>query len=174
MFLREFVKEFRAELNRLQDNASQDLNGVQKDLERIQKQITRIVAAIAEGTDTPALREALMSLEGDKAKRQSMIREFRRPKPIPPPHDMERLFRNRVDRLDEVLNATPEVQIAAGQILREIVSDIVLRPGNGRGRMLIEVRGDPSALAFPSTESRQNGMITVVAEEGFEPPTHGL
>ena len=86
-----------------------------------------------------------MCLEEDKAKRHGMIREFRRPKAIPPPRDMECLFRSRVDRLDEVLNATPEVQIEAEQILREIVSEIVLRPGDEHGRMLIEVRGDPSA-----------------------------
>lgn len=46
-------------------------------------------------------------------------------------------------------NSAPEVRIEAGQILREIVSEIVLRPGNERGGMLVEVRGDPSARYHP-------------------------
>ena len=64
--------------------------------------------------------------------------------------------------MDEVLNTSPEIQIEAGRILRQIVSEVVLKPGNERGRMPIEVRGDPSALDVAATEPRQNGMISVV------------
>ena len=42
--------------------------------------------------------------------------------------------------------------------------------------MSIEVYGDPSALFIGSNDEAkgENWMITVVAEEGLEPPTRGL
>jgi len=43
--------------------------------------------------------------------------------------------------------------------------------------MLIEVYGEPSALFLLASEEgseERNWMITVVAEEGLEPPTRGL
>ncbi len=43
--------------------------------------------------------------------------------------------------------------------------------------MLIEVYGEPSVLFLPADNEpadEKNWMITVVAEEGLEPPTRGL
>ena len=43
--------------------------------------------------------------------------------------------------------------------------------------MSVEVYGEPSALFLPANDEaleERNWMITVVAEEGLEPPTRGL
>jgi len=43
--------------------------------------------------------------------------------------------------------------------------------------MLIKVSGEPSALFLPANDEpadEKNWVITVVAEEGLEPPTRGL
>jgi hypothetical protein len=61
--------------------------------------------------------------------------------------------------------------------LRTLIDEIVLHPGDKRGKMSIEVYGEPSALfllASDTPAAPDNWMIKVVAEEGFEPPTHGL
>ena len=59
--------------------------------------------------------------------------------------------------------------VAAGFVLFAI-DDFDRASDSSRNRVL----GDPSALAFAATDGGPNGMITVVAEEGFEPPTRGL
>ena len=55
------------ELKRLQDTFTEENSLGKKTLEQIKQKIARIVAAIVEGTDTPTLRQTLISLEGEKA-----------------------------------------------------------------------------------------------------------
>jgi hypothetical protein len=65
----------------------------------------------------------------------------------------------------------------AAPILRTLIEQIVLHPGDKRGTMSIEVYGEPSApflLANEEPSAVDNRMIRVVAEEGLEPPTRGL
>jgi hypothetical protein len=52
--------------------------------------------------------------------------------------------------------------------LRTLIDEIVLHPGDKRGKMSIEVYGEPSALfllAGNAPAAADNWMITVVAEE---------
>jgi hypothetical protein len=52
---------------RLQQASTEVGSHSKKRLHEIQQKIARIVRAIAEGTDTPTLRQTLISLEGEKA-----------------------------------------------------------------------------------------------------------
>ena len=70
-----------------------------------------------------------------------------------------------------------DARTKAAPILRTLIDEIVLHPGDKRGRMSIEVYGEPSALFLLANEEPSavdNWMIKVVAEEGLEPPTRGL
>jgi len=92
--LAEFVHEFCIELKRLQEAATTENSGTKKKLEEIKRKIARIVAAIAEGTDTPTLRQTLISLEGEKAELERNTLVSRRPvflKPPPPDRRLPRL-----------------------------------------------------------------------------------
>jgi site-specific DNA recombinase len=73
----EFVREFHSELMRLQAVSTEVGSHSKKELDEIQQKIARIVNAIAEGTDTPALRQTLISLEGDKAELEKTVRAHR-------------------------------------------------------------------------------------------------
>ncbi len=91
--------------------------------------------------------------------------------------NLEKLFRRKVERLEETLNSDPDVRTKAVPILRTLIDEIVLHPGDKRGKMTIEVYGEPSALFLLANEEPfavNNWMIKVVAEEGLEPPTRGL
>jgi site-specific DNA recombinase len=61
-FLAEFIHEFGVELKRLHEATIEENSDGKKKLEEINQKIARIVSAIAEGTDTPTLRQTLISL----------------------------------------------------------------------------------------------------------------
>ena len=63
----EFVRELHLELKRLQEASTEASSHTEKKLHQLKQKIERIVVAIAERTDTPALRQALLRLEGEKA-----------------------------------------------------------------------------------------------------------
>jgi hypothetical protein len=64
----------------------------------------------------------------------------------PPAPELARLFRRKVERLEETLNAEPTLTSKAAPILRTLIDGIVLHPRKKRGTMPIEVYGEPSAL----------------------------
>jgi site-specific DNA recombinase len=177
--LAEFVHEFHSELERVQAASTEVGSHSKKRLNDIKQKIARIVGAISEGTDTPALRQALLSLEGEKAELEKTVAVHHRPILLEPPPapELARLFRRKVERLEETLNAEPTLTSKAAPILRTLIDGIVLHPRKKRGTMPIEVYGEPSALfllANDEMSDADNWMITVVAEEGLEPPTRGL
>ena len=176
--LREFVREFHSELRQLQARSTNLGSESKKQFDDIKKKIDRIVGAIADGTDTPSLRRALLSLENEKVDLERAIATYHRPTVEPPAvSDVAKIFRRKVERLEESLGAEPDVTTQAATILRTLINGIVLYPRKKRGTMSIEVQGEPSALFLPANDEaleERNWMITVVAEEGLEPPTRGL
>jgi hypothetical protein len=150
-----------------------------KGQDEIARKINRIVNAIAEGTDTPALRQTLLTLEDEKAELENT---FDAPCSLisaePPTRPaLAALFRRKVERLEEALNADPGITSAAAPILRNLIGSIILHPRENKGRMRIEVHSEPSTLFLPADgepSDEKNWMTTVVAEEGLEPPTRGL
>jgi len=62
----------------------------------------RIIGAIADGTDTPSLRRALLSLESEKVELESAVAMYHRPAFVEPPPvpDLEKLFRRKVEMLE--------------------------------------------------------------------------
>jgi site-specific DNA recombinase len=179
IFFAEFVREFHSEFKQTQLASNEARSFDKKTLDEITQKIGRIVSAIAEGTDTPALRQALLSLEGERAKLENSF-----PSPClnisaepPTPPVLAALFHRKVERLEETLNADPGITSAAAPILRNLIDAIILHPREKKRRMPIEVYGEPSALFLPADDAladEKNWMITVVAEEGLEPPTRGL
>jgi site-specific DNA recombinase len=158
---------------RLQEASTEASSHTEKKLDQLKQKIERIVVAIAEGTDTPALRQALLRLEGEKAELEKTVVVSRRPILIEAQPNLKKLFRRKVERLEETLNSEPDVRTKAAPILRTLIDEIVLHPGDKRGKMSIEVYGEPSALfllASDAPAAADNWMIKAVAEERLEPP----
>ena len=120
----------------------------------------------------------MISLEGEKAELERKAAVSYRPLLLEPPQlpHLAVLFRRKVEGLETALNAEPNITTTAASILRPLINAIVLHPRKKRGNMPIEVYGDPSALFLVHIDETkgENWMITVVAEEGLEPPTRGL
>ena len=68
----------------------------------------------------------------------------------PTPSFLDALFRRKVERLEETLNADASITSAAAPILRNLIDAIILHPREKKGRMLIEVYGEPSVLLLPA------------------------
>jgi hypothetical protein len=175
--LAEFIHEFGLELKRLQEASAEENSAGKKKLEEIKQKIARIVTAIVDGTDTPTLRQTLISLEGEKVERERDASPRIVPVERPPVPDLAVLFRRKVEALETALNTEPNITTAAASILRTLINAIVLYPREKPGNMPVQVYGDPSALCLVPKDEKSKGenwMITVVAEEGLEPPTRGL
>src|SRR5262245_7875578 len=99
----EFVREFYSELQRLQADSANLGSESKKKLDDMKRRIDRIIGAIADGTDTPGLRRALLSLESDKVELESAMAMYHRPAFVEPPPvpDLEKLFRRKVEMLEQ-------------------------------------------------------------------------
>ena len=176
--LSEFVQEFRIELERLRAASAQSAPSASIDLQHLSKKIDRLVQAIAEGTDTPSLRKALLRLEAEKDSAEKHVASLvNQPPPAALNIDLPLLFRQKIDGLEHALRSDPSTTGQAASIFRTLIDRVVLSPGSGRGKMSVEVYGEPTALfrtAHAGNMKNDDWMIKVVAEEGFEPPTHGL
>ena len=175
--LAEFVREFHREFKRLLGSSTGKRSHSERRLAQINKQIKRIVDAIMEGTDTPALRSTLLDLEKNKVEIEDNVAAYVEPTVVKLPQNLDALYFQKVEQLQEALNAGDTIRCEAVSILRSLIDSIILRPGKERGNMLIDVCAQPEDLfllasgGFSSTDRR---MIKVVAEEGLEPPTRGL
>jgi hypothetical protein len=75
------------------------------------------------------------------------------------------------------LNAETNIATAAASIRRTLINAIIPYPWKRQGDMTVDVYGDPSALFLElksEAAKAENWTITLVAEEGLEPPTRGL
>ena len=90
--------------------------------------------------------------------------------------DLSGMYRRKVAELRDALNENLETRQQAIAILRTLIDKMVLHPGAKRGEFKVELMGQLASiinLARPQGPGEEV-MITMVAEEGLEPPTRGL
>jgi len=76
--------------------------------------------------------------------------------------NLKELFRQKVERFQETLNSYSDLRIKAAPIFRTLIDEIVLHAGDKRGKMSIEVHGEPKGLflfARDETAAADNRMI---------------
>jgi hypothetical protein len=115
----EFIDEFHRELTRLQNANAKAGSNFNLELQQIKQKIARLVSAIADGTDTPTLRQTLLSLEDKKTELErhsatSHTGIFVNP---PPRAKLAAMFRRKVERLEDSLNAEPDITSMAAPVL---------------------------------------------------------
>ncbi len=162
---------------RRRHRAHQEQVVAERRLAETEVRIRRIVAAIADGTDTPAMRQMLLELEDKKSALGATLAEIERPHVIELHPNLADVYRRKVEALEASLSADEEIRREAVPILRSLIHRIVLQTGEKRGEMIIEVHSEPGAvlaLASGDPTVSDQWMIKVVAEEGLEPPTRGL
>lgn len=169
----QFVDEFHKAFSSQCADVTASNARAKKELQIIEQKIERIVAAIAEGTDTPSLRRALTLLEDERmsGKRQLGAPDLQRP--LPAPKQLRSVYQQKVRDLAASLNADASTVTDASLVFRRVLDRIVVTPGAARGRASVEVFGDPSsAVLFGQEDTVQNRMIKVVAEERYRRSPH--
>ena len=177
----EAMKAYVEETNRL--NRERRASGAtdRKELAEIEKRIASMIAAIEEGGYVRGMSDRLRELEA----RQDELNECLAagPADIPDIHpNIAIVYRRKIERLAEAL-ADPRDRDEAADAIRGLIERIVLTPGDKRGEMHAALHGDLGTIlewagsrrGKGATDTPKSGMsVSVVAGEGFEPPTQGL
>ena len=170
----DFIKEYHSELNRLRSAEEQESAAQRDELARTEKGIRAIIEAIKEGIRTPGMKEELLALEDRKQQLAATLKHAKSSVVRLHPNLAE-IYHEKISNLQAALSGD-ETRGQAAEVLRSLIDEIRLIPENGR--LEIELVGDlPAMLAFANGTPRRadpTGRITMVAGEGFEPPTLGL
>ncbi|MQW94112.1 recombinase family protein [Sinorhizobium fredii] len=141
----------------------------------LDQELTRLVSYIAKGIgDADRIGEEIMAREAEfKAAKEELSRE---PEPISPvmlhPASIA-AYRNALYELQAaVRDRTNAGYPKLVECLREVIHDVIIRRGPEKGQIDVTLRGKLRVLLSQPLKKRVGG--TVVAEEGFEPPTQGL
>ena len=179
----EAMKAYAEETNRI--NRERRAAGAtdRKELADLGKRIASMIAAIEEGGYVRGMSDRLRELEA----RQDELGErlATEPADIPDIHPNTAIvYRRKVERLAEALSH-PEDRDAAASAIRGLIERIVLTPGEKWAEMdavlhgdlgtILEWAGSGTGRKGVGTDTPSRGMsVSVVAGEGFEPPTQGL
>jgi len=84
------------------------------------------------------------------------------------------LYRRKITRLQRVLDEeTTRPQVV--ELIRSLIDRIEVHPSHERGCKVVVIGAIAQIFAFAQQKAAtNNGTFLMVAEEGFEPPTHGL
>ncbi len=171
----EFVRAYHRgarENARRQDRQRDDL---ERKLADAEARIARIIDAIAGGTDSRSMHDALRTLEDEKAACAAALSHQPSAEVISLHPNMHAIFVERVEELSAVLRSDARDQAAAA--LRQLVDKITLIPTGKRGKVDIEIHGHLAAmmqLAQGKPLSDHTTAVKVVAGAGFEPATFRL
>ncbi len=158
----EAVKAYAEEMNRLNRDLRTQVQTDQKALAKIEKAIVGIIAAIEDGMYQPSMKARMDELERQKA--EITVRMAQAPADVPDVHpNIANLYRLRVERLTEALS-DPDGGRQAAEALRSLIGEIILTPGEKRGEVHAELRGELfGILDFIKAEEaqREPGLILV-------------
>ncbi len=175
---KEFCTEFTRAINGARNAQFATLEGARKDLTRIERQIGSLIDAIKDGLYQPSMKNELDNLEARKAQLIDQQARAQLPPPLMHPN-MAELYREKVAELHAALNNDNQ-RTAAADILRTLISAIVLTPNDGK--LAIRLSGDLGGILALSTKNKRPSRLTtedlqkfeVVAGVGFEPTTFRL
>ena len=190
------VAEYIAEVNFGYPNSTSRRSQLQTDLARVDRQIKTMVQTIADTGGSRRLVDELRTLEQRQDGLKAEIAAAGTPEPLPALHpNLAQVYRQKVERLEQALH-DPSVSAAAVEALRSLIDAIVVHPGEQRGEVSVELRGDlaaflrlaggdlaasilPPADAKTAASRAGNGgsigmMGSLVAGTGFEPAAFRL
>ncbi len=177
----EFAAEYQSTRTERAREQSQYRNGLEREANDLTKKIDRIVDAIAEGTDTPALRFKLQEMEQRLVQVRIDIAEAKTPAVTELHPALPDLYRRRVEQLEHAFQGDALRQAEAANLIRSLIEQIRIIPADGRGAVQIELTGAVAEiLAFASTppssgaqmkDGTNNVTVKVVPGAGIEPAT---
>ncbi|WP_448189653.1 recombinase family protein [Azospirillum sp. sgz301742] len=180
-----FIKTYGEERHRLRSEARRKHDEIESRLAKLTRQISNIVDAIADGAASPSMRTKLMELEADKAEAErelaAVVAAERVDDSVVALHPAAvESYRRQIEALHKGLSDDDEARQESQNAMRALIARIEIHPGEGRGETHVKVLGkieellgltQPKPGEACSTAAR---TVSMVAAEGFEPPTKGL
>jgi site-specific DNA recombinase len=160
------LAEYNSERARLTKSEGLDRAAVERRLAEIERDLERIADAIIEGVAVSTLKAKAGALETERDALRFRLVSIEHGAVEIRPAALDR-YLDAVDSLAEIANDddADELRALTRQLIRSVT---VYFPA--RDRVSIAVKGDLSQLSTVPVM----GAPKVVAEEGLEPPTHGL
>jgi site-specific DNA recombinase len=164
-------------MRNLATSADRETLAAKRALAEIERKLAAIVRAIEDGAYTHTLKTRLTALEQEKAPQtETRLRAGKRAPVLRLHTNLPELYRSKIGRLAEALNA-PETVTEAAEVMRGLIDRIVLTPVAGELRA--ELHGDLAVLARFAQEGERRSAgnparLSVVAGVGFEPTTFRL
>jgi len=141
-----FVREYQEEWNRQAADGSRRRTQFQAELADAERRIAQVMAAIEQGIVTATTKGRLLELEARRDACQRNLQQQCDQAPAPALHPgLSEIYRRKVAELETALN-DPEIQAEADGVLRGLIDAVVLHPGQRRGEVRAELRGEIAAL----------------------------
>lgn len=145
-FCRAYVA--RINQNRMEQNAAAEAHGAE--LARVERQLTKLVDALKSGIDPTLLREEINDLSSRKNDLIAKLEQRVEAPTLIHPRMADR-YHVEVQRLLEALNE-PERYEESADLVRKLVSKIVLRPNEDRSKLIIDLHGDLAGILLIAAE----------------------
>jgi hypothetical protein len=151
-----FIREFNAEVARLNATSSNDRRMVEREMREADKKIATIMAAIEQGIITKTTKSRLLELEEKKAELDGKLAA-----PVTAPYpslhpNLAAVYLKKVEQLEIALN-DPQIRLEASEIIRTIIDRIEVSPGDALAEN-VESALEPSG----GREPRQTGVRIVL------------
>ncbi len=170
-----FVKTYEEERKRLRSDSAQRLSRAKAKLAEAEKQIENIVNAVAQGFASEAMKKRLMESEAEAKELRLQISA------APPenvisihPAAIEEYRRNVESLFDSLRGASERGKAEAATLLRAVIDHIDIVLLEGRGKYDLRVGSRLETLIGLAQGAQADRLVSMVAEEGLEPPTRGL
>ncbi|BAV48032.1 Resolvase domain [Mesorhizobium loti] len=157
----EAIRAYAQETNRLNQERRAQGEQDRKALDKIERAIAGIMTAIEDGLYQPSMKARMEDLERQKA--EITARLAMAPTDVPDLHpNIATLYKKRIEQLTQAL-ADHEDGRSAAEALRSLIGEIVLTPGDRRGEVHAELRGELFGileLAKPDQNQTSGDVMT--------------
>ncbi len=178
-----FVRDYVAELNAANRDRGQRQAILERERTRLDRQIRNTLELIKDGTGTRSMVVELRAMEDRQDQLKAEIEEAAEGEAVPALHpNLAQIYRAQVEELEAALTDPGTAATAMGA-LRSVVDAIVVHPGERRGEVRVDLRGDLAAFLYladggisvrSTPRVTGGGMRSLVAGTGFEPVTFRL
>ncbi|MBZ9974188.1 MULTISPECIES: hypothetical protein [unclassified Mesorhizobium] len=159
----EAIRAYAQETNRLNQERRAQGEQDRKALDKIERAIAGMMAAIEDGLYQPSMKARMEDLERQKAEITARLAVA--PTDVPDLHpNIATLYKKRVEQFTQAL-ADHDNGRPAAEALRSLIGEIVLTPGDKRGEVHAELRGELFGileLAKPDQMQKPDDVMTKV------------
>ena len=160
-----FAAAFVAEINAANRDREHRQAKLEQERTTTERQIRNLLELIKDGQGSRSMVDELRGLESRQAELQARIAEAGAPEPLPVLHpNLPELYRRKVEALEEALR-DPDAAAAATDALRTLIDAILVYPGERRGEVHVELRGDLAAFLYVG-EAATGAAVPVAPAQG--------